>query len=182
LPYEPYDTGWTKAIYGLVCLWWLLLNNGLLPRFTLYTVYNNLFIPFTTIIIKLCELIGNMMTSFAAGIAQCESRLFNSFNYVDPIYNGIQYMEKKFHSIIPNYIPTPSFRYYPSNTRRHRTSSGRHLCSYYAHKRRAKQQQIIISGSTYYKSKNDNSHYKYPSTSKNPSSIPDHIEDCFLQE
>jgi hypothetical protein len=63
MPYQPYDTGWITPIYSAMCLGWFLFSNGLLPRFTLYSIYNNMYNPFSDIVIKLCEWIGRNVIS-----------------------------------------------------------------------------------------------------------------------
>jgi hypothetical protein len=136
MPYESYGTGWINSIYGSACLFWLLLTNGLLPQFTFMTCYNNIFIPFTKIINQLCEFIGNGIVSVGSGIIMCESYMFNRVDYVTPIYNCIKYIEFNIASILPQFKDdVPSYKYAPSNVRRRKTSTGRHLCRYFAHKR-----------------------------------------------
>jgi hypothetical protein len=106
---------------------------------------------------KFCEFIGNVIISFGSGIIHCESIAVNHFNYIDPIYNGL----KRIESIFSNsniYSGGPKFNYHPSNIRSRRTSTGKHLCSYFARKRHHRQRSVI-SGSN--QSKNDNSNDGY---------------------
>jgi hypothetical protein len=150
MPYQPFDTGWIKSAYSLTCLGWFLFSTGLLPRFTLYSFYNNIYIPFSKMIIFMCESMGNVCLTCSKQIISCEDTLFNKFNYIDPIYNIINYVVNSF-PILDGGRP-PSFNYYPSNIRLRKTSSGRHLASYFARKRIRRKQQII-SGPT---KENDN--------------------------
>jgi hypothetical protein len=168
LPYEPYDTGWCKTIYGVLCLTWLLIQNGLLPRFTFYTWYNNVYTPFTRLLVKICELIGNAVTTFGITIIQSESMVFNSIDYIAHIFNTIKHIESVIKYTFNISVTPPSFKYHSSNIRRRKSSTGKHLCSYYARKRRLRHQQVIIPGSTYYQSKNDNKSNNHTGTTKNP--------------
>jgi hypothetical protein len=134
-------------------------------------------------LIKMSEMIGNVITSIGIGAIHCESAVFNRFNYVSPIYNGIHMIESIICSMLPDNIDTaPSFRYYPLNKRRRKTSSGKHLYSYYARKRRIKQQKIIVPGLTYGKSKNDNNNHKCKGTNENPRHNTDYIEDYISKD
>jgi hypothetical protein len=166
MPYQPYDTGWIKSIYGGLCLLWLLCWNGSLPhlRREAYIIcYNHIFTPFSKIFNRWCMLLGEIIISFGYAMIQIESAVFKHFNYIDPIFNGIKHIESLLANIKIDTGP-PSFHFGGHlNTPRHRTSSGKHLCVYYARKRRLKRRQIIVPGSTYYKSKNDNkTSYKDP--------------------
>jgi hypothetical protein len=152
MPYQPYDTGWIKFVYGALCLTWFLSSNGLPPHLMSVACYNNIFVPFTKLINKLCELLGNVIVLFGSGIIRCESAVFSYFNYIDPVFGGIQYIESIFDNINIDIGP-PSYHSIPSNIRRRKTSTGKHLCSYFARKRHLQQQGIIISGSN--QSKND---------------------------
>jgi hypothetical protein len=158
MPYQPYDTGWIRSIYGGLCLLWLLCWNGSMPhlRHEAYLIYyNNLFAPFTAVSNIIYMILGNVSISFAVKMIQFESTIFSHFNYIDPIFNGIKHIESLFNNINIDIGP-PSFHYCQPNIRRRKTSSGKHLCSYYARKRRVRQQQVIVPGLSYYKSKNDN--------------------------
>jgi len=90
MPYDPFDTGWNKTLYSILCLCWFLFSNGLLPRFTCYSMYNNICIPFSQMIVLICETIGNIVISVGKTIAYVESIVFLNLNYVDPIYNIIK--------------------------------------------------------------------------------------------
>ena len=158
MPYQPYDTGWIKSIYGGLCLLWLLCWNWSMPHLrheACLVCYNNIFTPFSAIFNKICMILGSFIVSFGIKVIQFESTIFNHFNYIDPIFNGIKSIESLFYNINIDIGP-PSFHYCQPNIRRHKTSSGKHLCSYYARKRRLRRQQVIVPGLTYYKSKNDN--------------------------
>jgi hypothetical protein len=150
--YEPYNTGWIKPIYGTICLTWFLLSNSRLPHIASVTCYNNIFIPFTKLINKFCEFLGNIIVSFGSKLIQFESFIFNQFNYINPIYNGLKLIESMFGNVNINTCP-PSYHYVPSNIRRCKTSTGKHLCSFFARKRHLWRQQVVISGSNL--SKND---------------------------
>jgi hypothetical protein len=93
---------------------------------------------------------GNICLKFIKQIISCEDTLFNQFKYIDPIYNIINYVVNSFPILDGGRLP--SFNYYPSNIRLCKTSSGRHLASYFARKRICRKQQII-SGP---KKENDN--------------------------
>jgi hypothetical protein len=154
MPYQPYDTGWIKSIYSMICLGWFLFSTGLLPRFSLYSFHNNMYLPFSRrLLIILSESIGNAIICIGKQIIQYESILFHKCDYMYPVYKTIKYVK----GLFPTYDGgrPPSFKYLPSNVRLRKTSSGRHLASYFARKRMQKQKQII-SGST---KKNDNCYY-----------------------
>ena len=129
----------------MVCLGWFLFTTGLLPRFTLYSFHNNICIPFFQTLMVLCESIGDTIMSIGRRFIQCKSILFHKYDYIYPIYKTIKYVE----GLLPNYNTghPPSFNYLPSNVRLRKTSSGRHLASYFARKRIRTRKQII-SGST----------------------------------
>ena len=168
MPYEPYDTGWIQSIYSAICLGWFLLSTGLLPRFTMYSLINNIYNPLSTLTVGLCEFVGSMGLRFGTTIIQYEAVMFKKLNYIDPIYNIIQYIE--------GYIPSidggrpPSSKYAPSNVRLRKTSSGRHVAYYYASKRRKRSKQIIIPSTEYYFraqfNNKDSTHESRNSTSK----------------
>jgi hypothetical protein len=168
LPYQPYDTGWIKTIYSTICLGWFLLSTGLLPRFKLYSLHNNIYNPFATMVSTLCDFIGGTIISIGIWIMRFKSIIFYKFDYIQPIYNVIKYVE----SVIPciNNTTPSSLHYGFSNNPHWKTSSGKHLASYYVRKRLLRQQQVI-SGSTY--RKNDNKPiypHDTPTISINPNS------------
>jgi hypothetical protein len=151
MPYQPYDTGWIKSVYSAICLGWFLLSTGLLPRFTMYSIYSNMWNPFSTTLIKLCESTGAFCIYAGTKFVKYESILFQYVEYVAPIYDMIQYIQ----SMVPclsNGRP-PSFNFVPANNRQRKTSTGKHLGSYFARKRRHRRRNVI-SGSN--QSKNDN--------------------------
>jgi hypothetical protein len=147
MPYEPYCTRWINPIYGAICLTWFLLFHGLLPHVASVTCYNNIFIPFTTTINNLCEFLGNIIVSIGSKLIQLELFIFNQFNYINPIYNGLKIIESMFTNNINVNTCPPSYNYIPSNIGQRKTSTGRHLCSYFACKRHLRRQEVIISGS-----------------------------------
>jgi hypothetical protein len=153
MPYQPYNTGWTKSIYGGICLAWFLYIRGLLPHVISVLCYNHTFIPIMALINKWYELIGNAIVLTGKTIIKCEATIFERFNYIAPIYNIIKQVEYVFTYFDINIGP-PSTQHIPSNIRRHKTSTGKHLCSYYARKRRDRRRQVT-SGSN--QSKTDNS-------------------------
>jgi hypothetical protein len=143
MPYQPYDTGWIKSIYSTICLGWFLFTTGLLPRFTLYSFHNNIYIPFSQMLMLLCKSIGNAAISIGRRFIHSELILFHKCDYIYPIYKIIKYVE----GLFPNYDGgrPPSFKYLPSNVRLRKTSSGRHVALYFARKRMQKREQIISS-------------------------------------
>jgi hypothetical protein len=166
MPYQPYDTGWIKSIHGILCLTWFLLSHGTLAHLAAVTCYNNIFIPFIGLFNKSCELMGNVIVSCGIGIIRCESIIFKQFNYINPIYNGLKYIK----SIVSNIdldIGTPTFHCAQYNTRSNKTSTGKHLCSYFARKRRRRKRHVI---SVSYQSKNDDhNNYTHKSATMFPS-------------
>jgi hypothetical protein len=175
MPYEPYNTGWINSIYGSACLFWLLLTNGLLPQFTFMTCYNNIFIPFTKLINQLCEFIGNGIVSVGSGIIVCKSYIFNHIDYIKPIYNCLNYIKCSIASLLPQFkCDIPSYKYAPSNFWRRTTSTGRHLCQYFARKRIIRAQQIISgSNNNNDKSTNDSTHRNSKNACKQNFPSPD---------
>jgi hypothetical protein len=171
MPYQPYDTGWIRSIYGGVCLAWFLQSMGLIPHVTSVMCYNNIFIPIIELLNKLCEFIGNTIITFGSVIVRCESFFFQRFNYIDPIFTTIQMIGSVFNDININIQP-PALRYVPSNIRRRKASTGKHLCRFYARKR-LQRRRCVISGSI--SPKNDN-----PTTHTPPSvSVPIHPMDTY---
>jgi hypothetical protein len=152
MPYQPYDTGWIKSIYRGICLSWFLHSRGLLPHVASVICYNNTCIPLIELLNMFYELIGNAIIAFGSGIIRCESFIFNRFDYINPIFTCIQRMGSIASNISINSDP-PSLRYYRSNIRRRKCSTGKHLSVFYARKRRHRR-QYVISGSNI--SKNDN--------------------------
>jgi hypothetical protein len=164
MPYQPYDTGWIKSIYGATCLIWLLCSSGSMPhlKYEAYTIYyNNIFTPIIKLFSKFCTILGSAMILFGSGIIRSESLVFNHFNYVDPIFTGIKYIKSMFTNKINIHIGPPVLHCTRHNIRQHKASSGRYLGSYYARKCRLKRQQVIVPGFNYYhNSKNDKTQNK----------------------
>jgi hypothetical protein len=148
MPYQPFDTGWIQLIYSTICLGWFLLSTGLFPRFTCYSLYNNVYIPFSKVAVSLCEFFGNVGLLFGKRIIHYEAIVFQHVNYITPIYNVIKYIER----CIPTFRggKPPSSKYLPSNVRLRHTSSGKHLARYYALKRRRRNKQVIFPSEEYY--------------------------------
>jgi hypothetical protein len=90
MPYQPYDTGWIKPMYGTMCLIWFMYLHGILSHLTSVGFYNYTYVPFTILLSRVCELIGNIIISLGTLIIQCESMIFNQFNCIDPIFTVIQ--------------------------------------------------------------------------------------------
>jgi hypothetical protein len=109
-------------------------------------------------ITKFIELIGNIIVSIGNVFIQCKSALFNHFNYIDPIYNGIKWIESMFGNANIDIGP-PIFRTNQSNVRSNKKSTGKRLGSFFAQKRRRRRRHVI-SGSI--QSKNDNSNCDTP--------------------
>jgi hypothetical protein len=88
--------------------------------------------------------IGVFATAIGSSIICTESIIFNNINYINPIYNTL----KLIGSILPSIQSSPRPIYGGTKTsangrgRRHK-SSGRHLCNYFARKRRESKQSII---------------------------------------
>jgi hypothetical protein len=93
----------------------------------------------------------------------------NPVNYINPMYNGIRCIESIFKTIDINIVTNKSHHSRPSG-RKQKSSSGRHLCSFYARKRRHRRLHVIVSGSN--QSKTDN-HRK-----NKPTFISHLVEEC----
>jgi hypothetical protein len=65
--------------------------------------------------------------------------------YIDPVYTTIQRIGSLLGNIKMD-VNHPTSQYHRSNVRTRKTSSGKHLCSFYARKRRHRQ-RFVISGS-----------------------------------
>ena len=147
MPYEPYDTGWIKPIYGLICLTWLIYNQGCLPTVVSAMCFNNIFIPMFGIAYKLLQAIANSILTVGTAIIQIESCVFRHFNYIDPIFNCIQRFERLMSSVRIHTNPSMAIR--PSgicrrhNSSNNKSSSGRHSGMYHARKRLATKRSII---------------------------------------
>jgi hypothetical protein len=133
MPHHSFDTDWITSLYTMSCFIWFLFSTGLLPRFTIYSLYNNIYNPFSLMVMMMCDFIGNIGSSIGRGSVHLESIIFHKFDYIKPIYDAIKYFE--------NFIPSidggrpPSFHSFSSNVRLRKASSGRHLSSYFARKR-----------------------------------------------
>ncbi|OEU10829.1 hypothetical protein FRACYDRAFT_246701 [Fragilariopsis cylindrus CCMP1102] len=131
------------------------LNNILhrhgLPKFTCYSLYNNIWITYCKIIAFMCDAIGNAMITFGETIMEIESIVFNKLNYTTPFYNVFHKFEHMLsgfniftHPVI-GMRPKPISRKH--NSKNNKTSSGSHLHVFFARKRRRKRHSIVISGS-----------------------------------
>jgi hypothetical protein len=149
-----------KSIYGSICLTWFLYSRGLLPHIISVLLYSNIFIPVMELINKWYELIENVIVITGRTIIKCEAIIFECFNYINPIYNIIKQVESIFTNVNIDTGP-PNIHHIHSIIRTRKTSTGKHLCSYYARKRR-RRRKYVISGSK--PSKNDNS---TPTTNNN---------------
>jgi hypothetical protein len=145
MPYQPYDTEWTKPLFGVICLLWFMISHGLFLHLTSVGCYNCIYVPFTILMSRICEIIGTIIISFGRMTIQCESFKFNKFNYIDPVFTTIQRIGSLIGTIKMD-IGHPTFQYHRSNVQARKTSSGEHLCSFYARKRR-RRQRFVISGS-----------------------------------
>jgi hypothetical protein len=107
MPYQAYDTGWIKFIYGGgICLVWFLHSKGLLPHAASVIIcYNNIVILIIELLNRFCELTGNIIIAFGNRVIQCESFIFERFNYITCIFTCIQRMESIFNNININNNP-----------------------------------------------------------------------------
>jgi hypothetical protein len=92
-----------------------------------------------------------------------ESVVFNRLDYISPVYNTL----KLIGSILLPILSSPHPMYPESKSNTNKTSSGRHLCKYFARKRQQFKKTIISPGSDYYCS----SHIRTATRSR-PSSRP----------
>jgi hypothetical protein len=113
-----------------------------MPHVVSVLCYNHMFIPFIELLNKRHELIGNIIVLTGKAIIKCETTIFKRFNYIDTIYNVIKRIESIFTYVTIDIGP-PNIHHIPSNIRRCTTSTGKHLCSYYARKRRSQRKQVI---------------------------------------
>jgi hypothetical protein len=101
LPYLPFDTGWTRYIYGLAFVSWFIMSQGLCtPYYLFYLWYNNIHGPTMGYIITT---IGSITTFIGGSIINAEAAVFNATNYISPIY----YTLKLIKNIIPSFHSTP---------------------------------------------------------------------------
>jgi hypothetical protein len=75
------------------------------------------------------------MISASNKLIQVEPVVFSHIDYMAPCYKRVQYIESLLKNININIGP-PSYYHTPSNIRRRKTSTGKHLGSYFARKRR----------------------------------------------
>ena len=154
MPYEPYDTGWIKSIYGMICLTWFLYTQGCPPLVILRMCLNNMFTPVVDQVNIHLRKIAKAIVSFGTMIVKTESIIFQNFNYIDPIFNCLQRIERLMSSAKINTSPSIGIR--PSGiSRRHnssnnKSSSGRHLAIFHARKRLATKSSIITYPYTNY--------------------------------
>ena len=148
MPYHPYDTGWIKTIYSSTCLGWFLLSTGLLPRFTCYSLYNNVWITYCKTLAFICDAIGNAIMTSGETIMEIESIVFNKLNYTTPFYNVFQKFEHMLSGL--NIFTHPVIGMRPKhisrkhNSKNNKTSSGSHLHVFFARKRSRKRRSVIL--------------------------------------
>ena len=124
MPYEPYDTGWIKSIYGMICLTWFLYTQGCPPLVILRMCLNNIFTPVVDQVNIHLRKIAKAIVSFGTMIVKTESIIFQNFNYIDPIFNCIQRIERLVSSAKINTSPSIGIR--PSGiSRRHNSSNNK---------------------------------------------------------
>jgi hypothetical protein len=146
LPYIPFDTGWTKSIYGFCISAWFIMSRRLLtPRYLFGLFYNFIYGPLMGVLFKS---IGLIMTTIGTSIICAESVVFNRFDYISPVYNTL----KLIGSILPpiQSSPRPMYPKSKSKSNTNKFSSGRHLCKYLARKQQQSKKTIISPGSDYY--------------------------------
>jgi hypothetical protein len=165
LPYIPFDTGWTQSIYGLCIASWFIVSRRLLtPKYLFSLFYNFIYGPLVGVLFKSIDLI---MTTIGTSIICAESVVFNKFDYISPVYITL----KLIGSILPPIQSYPRPMYPKSKSKSksntNKSSSGRHLCKYFARKRQQSKKTIISPGLDYYCS----SHIR-TATQSRPSSHP----------
>jgi hypothetical protein len=144
LPYTPFDTGWTKSIYGFCIAAWFIMSRRLLtPKYLFGLFYNFLYGPLMGVLFKS---IGLIMTTIGTSIIFAEPVVFNRFDYISPVYNTL----KLIGSILLPIQSSPRPMYPKSKSNTNKSSSGRHLCKYFARKRQQSKKTIITPGSDYY--------------------------------
>ena len=147
MPYEPYDTGWIKSIYGGICLAWFLYTEGCPPLVIVKMCFNNMFTPMVDQVNMLLRMIAKTIVSFGTMVVKTESLIFQNFNYIDPIFNCLQRIERLVSSANINTSPSISIR--PSgiskrhNSSNNKSSSGRHSAIFHARRRLATKNSII---------------------------------------
>jgi hypothetical protein len=81
------------------------------------------------------------MVLFGTIVTTMECKIFQHVDYVRPFYNAIKYGE----SFTPSFDegPPTTLGYSPNSIHRRKTSSGKHLALFYAHKRLTQSKAII---------------------------------------
>jgi hypothetical protein len=91
-----------------------------------------------------------IMTIIGTSIICAESVVFHRFDYIFPVYNTL----KLIGSILPPIQSSPRPMYpkpkSKSKSNTNKSSSGRHLCKYFARKQQLSKKTIISPGSDYY--------------------------------
>jgi hypothetical protein len=146
LPHIPFDTGWTHSIYGLCIAAWFVISRRLLnPKYLFGLFYNFIYGPLRGMLFKS---IGLIMTTIGTSIICAELVVLNRFDYISPVYITL----KLIGSILPP-IQSSTRPMYPkskSKSNTNKSSSGQHLCKYFARKRQQSKKTIISPGSDYY--------------------------------
>jgi hypothetical protein len=113
--------------------------------------------------------IGSITKFIGGSVITAEAAVFNATNYMSPIYYTLKLIE----NIIPSihYIPRRTHQQPTANVPARKSSTGKHLCNYFARKRRESKQSIIHPDDSYY----DSRHVPRPGPSSISSSIPSSI-------
>jgi hypothetical protein len=111
------------------------------PKYVFTLWYNCFYGPLMSLIFKS---IGIFTTAVGSSIICTQSIIFNNINFINPIYNRLQLIG----SILPSIQSSPRPIYGDTKSANGRgcgnhKSSGRHLCRYFARKRRASKQAVI---------------------------------------
>jgi hypothetical protein len=107
------------------------------------------------------------MSTIGTSIICGELIVFNRFNYISPIYNTLKLIEPILPSIRSSPRPIhPKSKTSGSGRNNDNSSSGWHLCKYFARKRQQSKRTIVSPRSAYYNS----SHI--PTTTRSPPSSP----------
>jgi hypothetical protein len=146
LPYIPFDTEWTHSIYGFCIAAGFIVSRRLLtPKYLFSLFYNFIYGPLMGVLFKL---IGLIMTTIGTSIISAESVVSDRFNYIYPVYNTL----KLIGSILPPIQSSPRLMFPKSKSKSNtnKSSSGCHLCKYFACKRQQSKQTIISPDSDYH--------------------------------
>ena len=105
--------------------------------------------------------IGSITKFIGGSIITAEEAVFNATNYVSPIYYALKLIE----NIIPSihYIPRRTHQQPTANVPARKSSTGKHLCNYFARKRCESKRSIIHPGDSYYDSRPHSSPGPVPS-------------------